>query len=73
MRDGIKIIDMDTHVRPSLEILSKYVEPSFRRRMEEFKPYQKSRTLKDGSIATDISMGAIPFDRYPGTAPNVRR
>ncbi len=67
MRDNIKIIDMDTHVRPSLEILSKYVEPSFRPRMEEFAPYHKSRTLKDGSIATDISMGAIPFDRFPGT------
>ena len=69
MRDGIKIIDMDTHVRPSLEILSKYIEPSFRPRMDEFKPYHKVRKLKDGSTATDVSMGAIPYDRFPGTAP----
>ena len=69
MRDGIKIIDMDTHVRPYLEILSKYIEPSFRPRMDEFKPYHKVRKLKDGSTATDVSMGAIPYDRFPGTAP----
>ncbi len=69
MRDGIKIIDMDTHVRPYLESISKYIEPSFRPRMDEFKPYHKVRKLKDGSTATDVSMGAIPYDRFPGTAP----
>ncbi len=68
MRDGYKVIDMDTHVQPSMEVLAKYVEPSFRPRMDELKPYHRARTTADGVTRTGITVGAIPYDRFPGTS-----
>ena len=70
MRDGYKIIDMDTHVNPPLDILSKYVEPSFRPRLDEFKPYTRTRSLRDGTTRTALSMGALSYDRFPGQVPS---
>ncbi len=69
MRDGYKIIDMDTHVNPAHEVLEKYMEPSFRPRQPEFKPYLRVREIS-GVTSSGISFGAIPFDRFPGTAPS---
>ena len=70
MRDGIKIIDMDTHVVPSLEVLSKYVEPSFRPRLDELIPYHRTRKRADGGSHTILTVAPIPYDRFPGTAPD---
>ena len=39
MKNGYRVIDIDTHVNPSLDTLVKYVDPSFRPRLDEFKPY----------------------------------
>ena len=69
MRDGYKIIDMDTHVGPPMEILEKYVEPSFRDRLPELDPYRRTFVRPDGVAATNLTAGAIPYDRFPGTAP----
>ena len=69
MRDGYKIIDMDTHVGPPMEILEKYVEPSFRDRLSELDPYRRTFVRPDGVAATNLTAGAIPYDRFPGTAP----
>ena len=33
MKDSYKVIDMDTHVNPSLDVLEKYVDPAFRPRL----------------------------------------
>jgi hypothetical protein len=32
MKKGYKVIDADTHVTPSFEVLEKYMDPSFRPR-----------------------------------------
>ena len=40
MRNGYKIYDSDTHVFPSAETLERYVEPSFRPRLEELAPFR---------------------------------
>ena len=69
MRDGYKIIDMDTHVGPPMEILEKYVEPSFRDRLPELDPYRRTFVRPDGVSHTNLTAGAIPYDRFPGTAP----
>ena len=69
MRDGYKIIDMDTHVNPSLEVLEKYVDPSFRPRLSEFDLMKRTRTGADGIPRSQVTVGAIPYDRFPGTAP----
>ena len=64
MKNGYKVIDIDTHVNPSFDPLAKFVEPSFRPRLDEMKPY--IRTVGDYNA---ISVASIPFDRFPGEAP----
>ncbi len=64
MKKGYKVIDIDTHVNPSYDTLAKFVDPSFRPRLDELKPY--IRTV-DGYNA--LSIASIPFDRFPGEAP----
>ena len=73
MKDGYKVIDMDTHVNPSIEVLEKYVDPGFRPRLAELKPYYsvRQRARPDGTIQTakTITVAPIPYDRFPGEAP----
>jgi hypothetical protein len=39
MKDGYKVIDMDTHVNASIDVLEKDVAPDFRPRLAELQPY----------------------------------
>ena len=64
MKNGYKVIDIDTHVNPSYDTLVKYVDPSFRSRLDELKPY-----LRTVGSYTALSLASIPFDRFPGEAP----
>ena len=73
MINGIKVADMDTHVDPNLTVLEKYVEPSFRPRLPELEPYKLvRRNIRRGPgdepvSAVGLSMGALPYNRWPGT------
>ena len=51
MKDSYKVIDMDTHVNPSLDVLEKYVDPAFRPRLAELQPYYsvRQRSRPDGT------------------------
>ena len=64
MKNGYRVVDIDTHVNPSYDTLVKYVDPSFRSRLDELKPY-----LRTVGSYTALSMASIPFDRFPGEAP----
>ena len=64
MKNGYRVIDIDTHVNPSYDTLVKYVDPSFRNRLDELKPY--IRTVGNYNA---LSIASIPFDRFPGEAP----
>jgi predicted TIM-barrel fold metal-dependent hydrolase len=44
MRQGFRVIDSDTHVNPSLDVLLRYADKDLRDRMDDFKPY--IRTVK---------------------------
>ena len=35
MKNGYRVVDIDTHVNPSYDTLVKYVDPSFRSRLDE--------------------------------------
>jgi uncharacterized protein len=39
MRNGWRVYDADTHVNPAAEVIDKYVDPDFRPRLPELKPY----------------------------------
>jgi predicted TIM-barrel fold metal-dependent hydrolase len=73
MKDGYQVIDMDTHVNPSMEVLEKYVNPGFRPRLAALKPYYRvhKRPRPDGTVQTSvgITVAPIPYDRFPGEAP----
>ena len=64
MKNGYRVIDIDTHVNPSYDTLVKYVDPNFRNRLDELKPY--IRTVGGYNA---LSIASIPFDRFPGEAP----
>ena len=69
MKDTYKVIDMDTHVNPSLDVLEKYVDPAFRPRLAELQPYYsvRQRSRPDGTIhLEDHYRGAYLYDRFPG-------
>ena len=34
MRNGFRVYDSDTHVNPAAEVLEKYVDPGFRKRLD---------------------------------------
>src|SRR5581483_354708 len=44
MKDGYRVWDTDTHVRPSLETLEPYYDPAFRERLPELEPYKRVNT-----------------------------
>ena len=68
MKNGYRVIDIDTHVNPSLDTLVKYVDPGFRPRLDELQPY--IRTVGEYNA---LSIASIPFDRFPGEAAQRRR
>jgi predicted TIM-barrel fold metal-dependent hydrolase len=68
MKNGFKVIDMDTHVNPSFDTLVKYMEPAFGKRMEELKPYLRVQDYGTGK-STTITVAPYPYDRFPGEAP----
>src|SRR5712691_11791765 len=44
MRQGFRVIDTDTHVNPTLDVLLRYADQALQERMDELKPYM--RTVK---------------------------
>ena len=43
MRNGFKIVDIDTHVNPSYDTLVKYLDPGARSRVAELQPFVRTR------------------------------
>jgi len=68
MKNGYRVIDMDTHVNPSFETLVKYMDPAFKARMDDLKPYLRVQNYGTGDFTT-ITIAPHPYDRYPGEAP----
>src|SRR5215207_6062386 len=40
MRNGFRVYDSDTHVLPAAEVIERYVDPSFRPRLDELAQYR---------------------------------
>jgi hypothetical protein len=65
MRDGFRIVDVDTHVNPSYDTLVKYLDPAQRSRVAELEPFVRTRI----GGARLLHVAPYPFDRFPGEAP----
>src|ERR1700736_2064431 len=68
MRNGFRIVDIDTHVNPSYDTLVKYLDPDARSRVAEFQPFVRTRS-SDGTTSRVLHVAPYPFDRFSGEAP----
>ncbi|MFQ6028659.1 MAG: amidohydrolase family protein, partial [Dehalococcoidia bacterium] len=62
-KKGYKVIDMDTHIGPSFDVLCEYVDPSFRPRLAEMEQYRQ----KGGK---NIAIAPYQWSRYAGHKPH---
>lgn len=68
MRNGYRVVDIDTHVNPSYETLIKYLDPSDRSRVDGLAPYVRDYQTV-GKQTRILHVAPYPYDRFPGEAP----
>ena len=71
MRNGFRVIDTDTHVTPSLEVLHRYAGQAIKDRWDEFKPYLRTMNSPPGrGHPTEpwhtLKIKPIPYSRVAG-------
>jgi uncharacterized protein len=71
MRSGYRVVDVDTHVTPSVEVLLRYADSALRARADELQPYVRvlKPTPERGHPETDYSIlriNPIPYERVAG-------
>jgi predicted TIM-barrel fold metal-dependent hydrolase len=60
MRQGFRVIDADTHVNPSLDVLLRYADSELRDRLGELQPYQRTvKTVPGRGDAEDVGASTI--------------
>jgi uncharacterized protein len=64
MKDGYRIIDTDTHVGPTADVLYEYGSDSLRARRGEMAPYEFQ-----GRDGTSLSISPFPYRRSMGERP----
>ena len=77
MRQGFRVIDSDTHVNPSLDVLLRYADKELQQRIDDLQPYR--RTVKtvpgrgdaeDVGSATILSVKPVRLQRVAGEKPS---
>ena len=71
MRYGYRVVDVDSHVTPSMEVLKKFAGTEIKSRWDEFSPYFRTMNSPLGrghpeSPWTTIKINPIPYDRIAG-------
>ena len=64
MRNGFKIFDADTHVRPDADLLEPYLNSEAKKKLPQFEPYKSKN--KEGAIT--YLMGTRHYKRRLGAA-----
>ena len=65
MRQGYKVIDVDTHVTPSSEVLLRYADRELADRADELVPYTRRTKPVAGRGHPDHEYGVIRVNPYP--------
>lgn len=78
MRNGYRVIDMDSHVTPSIEVLHRYASNSFKERWDDLKPYLREMRSPEGrghptTPWNTLKVKPIPYNRIAGYAPEVEK
>jgi predicted TIM-barrel fold metal-dependent hydrolase len=76
MRNGYRVIDVDSHVTPSLEVLQRYAGQAIKDRWDEFTPYVREMNSPDGRGHPKgpwhtLKVNPIPYNRIAGQKPGV--
>jgi predicted TIM-barrel fold metal-dependent hydrolase len=71
MRQGFRVVDVDTHVTPSFEVLMRYADKELRERADELKPYVRMTEPAPGRGHPETPYGVLrvkplPYNRMAG-------
>src|SRR2546425_11314703 len=77
MRQGYRVIDSDTHVNPSLDVLLRYADKPLRDRLDEITPYTRKVKVQPGrgdaedqTEMTILSIKQLRYQRVAGEKPS---
>ena len=80
MRQGLRVIDVDTHLNPSLDVLLRYADSELKGRLDELKPYTcivKPRMSQgdpqEKQEYSVLSISPVRFDRVAGSKGGAAR
>src|SRR5438445_203029 len=60
MRQGFRVIDSDTHVNPSLDVLLRYADRELAERIDDLQPYRRTvKTAAGRGDAEDVGSSTI--------------
>src|SRR5947207_1338452 len=78
MRQGLRVIDSDTHVNPSLDVLLRYADRSLRDRLDELAPFTRKVKVQPGrgdaedqTEMTILAIRQLRYQRVAGEKPSV--
>src|SRR5262249_32348956 len=76
MRQGYRVIDSDTHVNPSLDVLLRYADAELRERIADLAPYRKTVKVvaghgdaEDRDTSDILSIRPVRLQRVAGEKP----
>jgi len=76
MRQGFRVIDTDTHVNPSLDVLLRYADTPLRERLDDLQPYMRKvkpqhgrGDAEDMEQSTMLSVKPLRYERVAGGKP----
>ena len=77
MRHGFRVIDADTHVNPSFDVLQRYADRSLLDRLDDLRPYlrtvkvQRGRgDAEDRAESTILAIKQLRYQRVAGAKPS---
>ena len=78
MRNGFRVIDVDSHVTPSIEVLENHAGKDVRARWHELSPYVREMNSPPGRGHPlgpwhTIKVNPIPYNRIAGQKPGVEK
>jgi uncharacterized protein len=79
MRQAMRVIDTDTHVNPSLDVLLRYADKPLRDRLDDLKPYMREvkpqpgrGDAEDQETYTILSIKQLRYQRVAGEKPGAQ-
>jgi predicted TIM-barrel fold metal-dependent hydrolase len=77
MRQGFRVIDSDTHVNPSMDVLLRYADPALRDRADDLAPFLRKvkpgtgrGDAEDRAESTILAIKQLRYQRVAGSKPS---